>query len=79
MTSDFKLDEHFCCDFYSKHEHSFPKWGALHIAAVTGLRMSYLAFSNHFVTEGVLQILSEMDLCLVNIELISFGLYVWYG
>jgi len=77
MTSDFKLDVHFCCDFYSKHEHSFLKWGALNIATVTGVRKSYLAYSNHFVTEGVLQILSGMYLCLVNIELISFALYVW--
>lgn len=79
MTSDFRLDIHFCFDFYSKHGHSFPTWRALHIAAFTGLRKSYLAFSNNFVTEGVLQILSEMDLCLVNIELFSFGVYVWYG
>jgi hypothetical protein len=79
MTSGFKLDIHFCCDFYSKLENSFSKWGALHVAAVTGLRKSCLAFSNHFVTEGVLQIFSEMDLCLVNIELINFGLYVWFG
>jgi len=59
MTSYFKLDIRFCCDFYSKHEHSFPNWGALHIAAVTGLRMSYLAFSSHFVTEGMFKFCLE--------------------
>jgi len=51
---DFTLQTRHTFDFYSKHVHSFPKWGALHIAAVTRLRKSYCAFSNHFVTEGVL-------------------------
>ena len=47
-TSNFKPDVHFCCDFYSKHVHSFPKWGALHIAAVAGLRKSYFDLQKPF-------------------------------